>query len=276
MKYSWINGKFLLKEQAVLQVEDLALQRGYGIFDFFRCPQGRPFLWESHCRRFFYSAKGLRLDPGITKKGLKEVVLELLHRNHTDDCGIKLTLTGGYSQDGYTPCSPNFVITQHHITLPPHKLYNLGCKVITHQYQRELPELKTINYLRGIYLLPQIKAKGAHDVLYYHDGRITEFPRSNFFMVDQHGEILTPGTNILSGITRESVLSIGACRVRETDVSLNQLLHAAEAFLTSTTKRIMPIVQIDGRAVGTGKPGPITKELMQGLQLLEEQQLRIT
>lgn len=273
MKYSWINGKFLLKERAVLRVEDLALQRGFGIFDFFRCPRGTPFLWESHCRRFYYSAQGLGLDPGISKVELKEVVLELLYRNQAEGCGIKLTLTGGYSHDGYTPSSPNLVVTQHPINPPESEQYHHGCKVITHSYQRELPDLKTINYLRGIYLLPEIQAKGAQDVLYYHHGLITEFPRSNIFLINERGDILTPGSNILRGITRETVLALAAAKARETDLTLDDLQHASEVFLTSTTKRILPVVEIDGRSVGTGKPGPLTRELMSSLQLLEEQRL---
>jgi branched-subunit amino acid aminotransferase/4-amino-4-deoxychorismate lyase len=197
----------------------------------------------------------------------------LIGRNKLEASGMKMILTGGYSPSGYEPAGPNLIITQQPLPLPaPAQLRN-GISIITHSYIREIPEAKTINYTIGIRLIRQIREKGADDVLYHQEGIVTEFPRSNFFIVKQDNTVVTPAGGVLAGITRKKVLQLAAqsYRAEAAPVRLEDILSASEAFMTSTTKRILPVVQVDGRMIGTGKPGPVTLALLEKLVRLEEE-----
>ncbi|MDH3711804.1 MAG: aminotransferase class IV [Cyclobacteriaceae bacterium] len=264
----WFNGSYVSRSQPILKAGDLGLHRGYGVFDFFRFVGSQPFLWDHYFERFKASAKGLGLEITYSVEDLKKICSQLATWQRSDSVGIKMTLTGGYSVDGYTPENSNLIITPHILSPPSGDKYREGFKVITHEYQREMPHIKTINYLRGIKLLPDLQVAGADDVLYHNKGIITEFPRSNFFMVRQ-GRVMTPGNNILSGITRKSVLSL--LQVEERELDLDLLAQAQEAFLTSTTKGIMPVTQINGRVLNHGGPGPMTRKLMQAFSQLQDQ-----
>ena len=266
MNTIWINGSFKDAQEAVVKAGDLGLQRGYGVFDFFRLVNGKPFLWDHYWERFTASSQALGLTLPYAPEQLKEVVRELIEANNLEDAGIKLTLTGGYAADGYSPVAPNLIITTHQLKPPLSQQYQQGIKVITHEYQRELPHVKTTNYLQGILLLPLLKKKGVDEALYHHKGRITEFPRCNFFIV-KDGVLMTPGDHILMGITRKCVSVLHP--LQETDIHLDDLAKADEAFLTSTTRGILPIVEVDGRKIGNGKPGAISRGLMDALKDLQ-------
>jgi D-alanine transaminase/branched-chain amino acid aminotransferase len=139
-----------------------------------------------------------------------------------------------------------------------------------------MPKVKTINYSRGLWLLPTIEAAGAQDVIYISNGNVFETPRSNVFVVNDAGEIATAKDGVLYGITRNNLLQAakGNFIVREEAVSIDQLLHAAEVFITSTTKGVLPITRIDGQPVGSGKPGPVAKSLATLLQQIETDYLQ--
>jgi D-alanine transaminase/branched-chain amino acid aminotransferase len=140
-----------------------------------------------------------------------------------------------------------------------------GIKLISHEYLRDLPEVKTINYLMGIYKLPEVQSKGAVDLLYHWKGKISELTRSNFFIVDQYDRIITAGDGVLKGVNRKHALEVARkhFEVVERDLFMKELNQAKEAFITGTTKKVMPVVQIDDIRIGSGKPGAITMELQQ-------------
>jgi len=287
MTYTWINGNYVESAQASLGVGDLAIQRGYGVFDFFslrrpkpslsaevhsqgpmataRCRQGIPFLLPWYLERFFHSAQALNLEVPLRKSELKAVIQEFIDKNQLVDEGIRMILTGGYSSDSYTPLEPNLVISAHKINFPAKEKYEQGFKVMTHEYQRESPAAKSINYLQGIQLIPVLKARGLDDVLYHWGGVVTEFPRSNIFMVDQQHQLVTPVKNVLLGITKKTVLYLAKEHYSPTlrDITVSELKQAKEVFLTSTTKGIVPVCEIDGHPVGDGVPGVVTKHLAQ-------------
>jgi branched-subunit amino acid aminotransferase/4-amino-4-deoxychorismate lyase len=265
LKYTWINGNYVESAEASLGVGDLAIQRGYGIFDFFRCRQGVPFLLHWYLDRFFNSAKALNLAVPLSKAGLTVVIQEFIDKNQLVDEGVRMLLTGGYAADSYTPLEPNLVISAHKINFPAKEKYAQGFKVMTHEYQRESPTAKTINYLQGIQLVPVLKVRGLDDVLYHRGGVITEFPRSNIFIVDQQDQLVTPAKNVLAGITRKTVLYLAKVHYSPTlrDITLPELQNSKEVFLTSTTKGIVPVCEIDGQSVGSGSPGTVTQHLAQ-------------
>lgn len=273
--YTFLNTDFVEEEKAVLHVSDLAIQRGYGIFDFLRVMDNHPMFLDDHLNRFYASASEMRLEVQYTKEEFKSILLELIAKNNIPMSGIKITLTGGYSPDGYQLIKPNLIITQQPLNLSVNPIQK-GIKVITHEYVREMPHVKTINYLMGVWTQKKMMEQQASDVLYQIKGEVSEFPRCNFFIVREDGVVVTPAKNILSGVTRKNVLKLASKKfsIKEEVVTLNDITSAREAFLTSTTKRIIPITQVDDHRIGDGAPGPVALELFADLIQLEEAELR--
>lgn len=265
--FVFINDEILPATQASLLVSDLSIQRGYGIFDFLKTIGNTPIFAAEHLDRFLHSANRLRLPVDKNRSALLQTVLSLMERNNIPDSGIRLTLTGGYSADGYTITKPNLVITQHPLQLPAPGIFEKGISLITWPHQRQMPDVKTIDYLMAVWLQPLIKEQGADDVLYHRDGILSECPRSNFFIVTANDTIVTPAQLILRGIIRGKVLELAGRQYKtvERPVSREELMNAREAFITSTTKQILPVVRIDGQTIGDGNAGKMTRWLSQEL-----------
>lgn len=269
----FFNDHFITNENAGLHVSDLSMQRGYAVFDFCRTKNRRPLFLNDHLDRFYASAAAIHLVTRYNKEELTGIVHELIERTLLDEAGIRILLTGGYSVDGYQPASPNLIITCNAVKTASLADFENGITAITYEHQRELPSVKTINYMMAVWLQPLLKEKKVNDVLYHHKGIITEFPRSNVFIVTKDQRLLTPSRHMLRGITRKQVLSLAAKQmdVEERDIHTRELLEAAEVFLTSTTKKIMPVVAIDGHIISDGKPGAITRKLYNEFLQLEQQ-----
>lgn len=259
-KYVIINGEFIPEEKAVLKISDLSIQRGYGVFDFFKIINHKFIFLDYHIERFFNSSSRLRLNPGIGKEELKELFTELHERHNIADAGIRITLTGGYSTDGYTPSQPNMIIT--HSPVNAEQMFEADpVSIITYNHQRQMPEVKTIDYLMAIWLQPMVKEQQAQDVLYHNNGWMRECPRANFFIVTKDDALVTPGENILKGITRMQILKLAKennIQVEEREISLEELYNAREVFITSSTKNILPVNKIDGKLINSGKKGELT------------------
>lgn len=261
-KYVFINGTYMEAAQASLLITDLAIQRGYGIFDFFKTIGGKAVFLSDHLERFFHSAAKMHLNPGYTPTELEAILMTLIEKNNIPDSGIKITLTGGYSADGYALGKPNLVITQQPLTISL-AMDPKGISLATYSHQRQLSEVKTLDYLMAIWLQPFIKEQHADDVLYQHDGLIKECPRANFFIVTKDNELITAKSNVLKGIIRKNILKLEHpdFKITERDFTMSDLQNAKEAFITSTTKHIMPVISIDGAYFSDGKPGEITRKL---------------
>lgn len=270
IKYYSVNGELVPKEQAHLNVSDLAILRGYGLFDFFLVKKGQPLFFDDYLDRFFRSAKFLHLEVPFSREALRGQIMQVIRANGQQEAGLKLVLTGGYSGDGYSPAAPNLVIVQSPLPVYPATKFEDGVKLMLHEYHRTLPNAKSINYIMGINLLPQMRAAGAEDVLFQFDGHIYETTRANFFIVHADDTIVTPGEGILAGVTRKKTLEIARrhYRVEERTLALEELKTAREAFITSSTKSIMPVVQVDDIRIGNGRPGAVTQHLM---KILEEE-----
>jgi branched-subunit amino acid aminotransferase/4-amino-4-deoxychorismate lyase len=245
-----------------LSVTDLSILRGYGIFDYFLVRENVVMFLDDYLARFYRSADLLGLAIPIPKEEMTQRIHQLIAANNMPDAGIRLLLTGGYSPDGYTPSTPNFLILQHPISWVPSKDYERGIKLISHCFQRELPEIKSINYLTGIKHQKEMIAAGAGEIL-YHDGEYwRETVRANVFFVF-NGEIFTPSEKILKGITRKHVIQLAGkhFQINETALPISFMENVSEMFITSSTKGILPVVEVDGRKVGAGIPGPIVQAL---------------
>lgn len=263
-KFCYLNGDFITEPEARLSFKDLSFLRGYGVFEFLRLHKGKPLFLKDHLDRLYRSAKGMRLVVNKTTDWFTEIVYHLLDLNQpeTGATGMRIGLTGGTASDGYSISTPSIIISQHQIQPPSAEIINAGIKLITHPHQRNLPAYKTIDYSMGIWLQPMIKEAGADDVLYHSNGMITECPRNNVFLIMDDSKLVTPATNVLEGITRKKIIEMTDIRMVEIrDVHLEELRLATEVFVTSTSKQILPVRQVDAI---------IYKSNTQSLRLLEK------
>lgn len=266
--YILLNGDLIPANEANLKVTDLSIQRGYGIFDFLKTLSGEPVFLDDHLNRFFSSAEQMRLPIKYSREEVSAMIYELIRKNNISESGIKITLTGGYSSDGFNIAEPNLIITQSEFIVirDPERSISL----ISYNYQRQFATAKTLDYLQAIWLQPELKKRQADDVLYHDNGILRECPRANFFLVNTEGEILTPANDLLKGVSRKHILELISAEFKggERDITIDDLSQAKEAFITSTTKNILPVTRIDGRVLGNGKPGEITKALARAYEKL--------
>lgn len=259
------NGEYLASDQAKLHVSDLSILRGYGIFDYFRYLDGRPRFLQDHLDRFRNSAREMNLSLELTDEELAAVVQRLIVENKLADGGIRFVMTGGYSEDGYTPGPPNLLALTYAHHGPDPSLYERGCKVLIHHHQRQIPRVKTTDYIEGIRLLPLLKKAAADYPLYVNqENMVLESDRSNVFAV-QSGTVITPAEGILEGITRKHLIRLAkelGIPVEERPLSLAEFMAADEAIIASSTKGALPIVETDRGGIAAGQVGPITKRLM--------------
>ena len=266
IQYYSINGKFVPAHEASLRVNDLAILRGYGVFDFFLVLKGVPLFIEDYLNRFFNSAELMDLAIPFSRKEMLQQIQKLIDLNGIPNAGIRLLLTGGYSSNGYTPISPNLLILQYPFPSIAPENYLKGVKLLKHKFQRETAEIKTTNYITGIKLLKKLQASNALEPLFHNGIHISESVRSNFFIVDSNNCIATPDQNVLKGITRKHVIHVAkeaGFQISERPVAIYELYDAKEAFLTSSTKGILPVTCIDELKIGSGQPGSISLELME-------------
>ncbi|MBK8490666.1 MAG: aminotransferase class IV family protein [Saprospirales bacterium] len=264
IRFHAINGRLTDAAQASLHVNDLAILRGYGIFDFFLVKTGRPLFIEDYLDRFFNSAHLMELDLPVSRTGLHEKILEVIEANKLTEGAIRLLLTGGYAEDSFTPQSPNWLVLAH--DLKPHKqeLFTAGGKLLLQQFQREFPMAKTINYGNALRMRKKITEADAHEALYHNGREVLESFRSNIFFVFDGPVLATPAEGILLGITRKHVLEMGSSLmpVEVRPISVGEIRHAREAFLTGSNKPILPVIQIGEHQIGDGKVGRVTRQLM--------------
>jgi branched-subunit amino acid aminotransferase/4-amino-4-deoxychorismate lyase len=162
-----------------------------------------------------------------------------------------------------TASQTNLIVMLHELPANIWESSSKGIKIITCDFQRDLPEVKTINYAMGIRMLPAVRAAGAQDLVYHDGGWIRESARSNFYIVNTAGAIITPNEQILGGVTRKHILDLArknGIAVEERAVHLDEIAEATEAFFTSSTKGVMPVTHVDGQQISDGA-GPIAQRL---------------
>lgn len=266
------EGRFVRLEEAGMPLNDLGLQRGYGIFDFLRVAGRKPLYIEDHLDRFYRSAEIMRLPVPEERPRLKEIIGELVEHNDFPSSGIRILLTGGPSPDGYGISLPRMAAIQQPMAAPPVEMPLPGIRLCSHAYRRQLPEVKTTDYLMAVWLQPWLKERGGDDILYHHEGVVTECPRSNLFIVDGNGVLVTPGRDMLKGVTRKKVLTLAlrlGVAVEERDIRLGEVAAASEVFVTSSSKRIVPVCDVDGVRWDVSGRSPVTRRLREALMDLE-------
>ncbi len=262
----YLNGEMIPLAQAKISVGDLGVVRGFGIYEGIAAFSGEPFRFPDHWKRFEISANRLGLVIPHTKDEVETALRSLVAHNVTGTrANIRLILTGGEAENGieHVPGRETFFATAEDAILLPAALYERGGHLISHEHQRFLPEVKTLNYITAVMLQKKRRDEDAIEILYTSNGHVLECATSNVFMVKDE-TIRTPAENILKGITRMVVLELaqGAYSIEERVISIEEFLGADEVFITSSFKDIMPIVSVDARTIGTGAPGPVTRDLM--------------
>lgn len=259
--FCFLNNEILPVHKAKVNIFDLALLRSYGVFDYLRTYNSRPFLINQHLQRFQNSAKGLGLTVPLNFNEIENVINELLNKNSYREAGIRLVLTGGYSMDGYTPSkTPNFFILVNDWVFAHPEINEKGIALITCNHKRELPYIKSVNYLTGIKHLDALKSSKAAEVLYINGGLVYECARNNIFLIKDNC-LITPQNDVLHGTRRNLLLEIlkNKFKIDLREVKIEELFDANEIFITSTAKEILSIVKIDNKQIGSGKQGKNTK-----------------
>lgn len=279
MTYIYLNGAIVPAEKAMLHVTDLALLRGFGIFDFLQNINGIPLFIDDYLDRFEKSARLMQLEfPEKNRAVLIQNIKALIAKNGFLHSGLRLCLTGGYSEDVFTPTTPNFIILEQEIKENTgYQGFINGEKLILHEYVRDVYEVKTTNYVVPILLQARWKAESAVDVLYHKNGLVSESSRSNFFIVDKNDTLITPNDQILEGITRKKIIELAQqsnLRLEIRAVTLEETLAAKETFITSSTKGVLPIVKLDEHIIGNGKVGEMSKFLMQKFKAMQEEYIK--
>ncbi len=262
--YVFVNGRLLPQSEASWPVNDLAVLRGYGVFDFFLVKDGHPLFFEDHWARLQHSAGSLHLKVPFGPEDACRMIKMLHEKMPFSFAGCRITLTGGCSPDGYQPGeTANCLVTLNPLPFFPETLSVAGIGLMTHTYRRPFATVKSIDYVTGIMMLPMARKKGFQEVLYVQDGAISECPRSNVFAVSRDNTLITPREGVLMGITRKRILGHAASimKVEERPVTLTELIEAKEVFISSTTKGIWTVSNIDGQVIADGKPGEYARRL---------------
>jgi len=266
MRTYYLNGKFIPVNKALIQVDDLGFTRACGVFEFLRTYGLKPFELTAHLERLKKSARKVALFFPWKIDQLKKIVLELIEKNKIKNAGIRLIITPGLAKEPgslQAVGSPTIVICFDPIKSYPKKFYQRGISLLTTHQRRIFPGAKTTNYLPAFSVFKQAKKQNYQDILFLDEqNNILEASTSSFFIIKDN-KLITPKERILSGITRKIVLDIAsACfLVEERKISLNELKIADEAFISSTTKEIMPVTKIDKIIIGNGEVGKKTKKL---------------
>jgi len=277
----YIDGHYYDEQNAKISVFDHGLLYGDGIFEGIRAYHGRVFKLKEHIDRLFYSAKAILLSVPISHEEMVRAVVATCRENQIRDGYVRLIVTRGVGGLGLNPnrCkNPSVIIIADKIQLYPPEMYERGLDIITVPTVRNLhsalnPAIKSLNYLNNILAKIEANNGGCEEAIMLNaEGFVSECTGDNVFIV-KAGQMLTPplSAGALYGITRGVVIELAkesGIAVSEPNLTRYDLFNADECFLTGTGAELIPVVKIDGRVIGTGKPGPITKSLVEKYKAL--------
>lgn len=277
----YINGKFFPKEDAKISVYDHGLLYGDGVFEGIRIYAGKVFKLKEHVERLFESARAIKLEIPITPAQMEQAILDTVKANNKSDGYCRPLVTRGAGYLGLDPrktSDPQVIIIVDDISLYPAELYENGMEIATVSTIRNHPNalnprIKSLNYLNNILAKIEGQLAGCPESLMLnHKGEVAECSGDNIFLV-RRGELLTPpiDAGILEGITRDTVIDLAKkarIAVKEIALTRHDVYVADECFLTGTAAEVIPVVKVDARTIGSGKPGPVTKQLREAFQKL--------
>ncbi len=262
--YYILNGKLVEGKKAVIPVTDHGFLYGDAIYETMRTRNGDVWLFNEHFKRFKDSAKIVGIKIPYKKSEIYEQIIGLIKKNRLKEARIRITLSRGSSGFDFGPAkNPTFLVEARKLTYPPKELYEKGIPAVTFEIERPMAKIKTTSMLPSILAHRYALKKKAHEAfLIDHRGRVTEGSMSNVFFV-KRGKVFTPKKYILEGTVRRLVIK--ETRAKQTTIKYRDLSKMDEVFITSTTKGILPVTKINGKKVGDGKVGPVTKKLLSNL-----------
>ena len=277
----YINGKFYSEKNSKISVFDHGLLYGDGVFEGIRAYHGRVFKLKEHIDRLFYSAKAILLNIPMSKQQLMDATVETCRKNNLNDGYVRLVVTRGAGTLGLNPnrCSnPQVIIIADTIQLYPASLYKKGMEIVTvattrNHHNAVNPAIKSLNYLNNILAKIEANTAGYEEAIMLNsEGYVAECTGDNLFIIKDN-QMFTPSlsSGALHGITRQTSIDlVGELGVSTSEPNLTRydLYNADECFLTGTGAEIVPVVKIDERKIGDGKPGKITKKLVKAYQEL--------
>jgi branched-chain amino acid aminotransferase len=277
----YITGKVVPQDQATVSVFDHGLLYGDGVFEGLRSYSGKVFRLREHVERLWNSAKAIWLTIPMTQDQMCDAINEMVRTNGVVDGYIRVVVTRGAGTLGLDPnrCSnPQVIIIADAIALYPPELYEKGLEIVTVSVQRSHPaalnpRIKSLNYLNNILAkIEGLQAGCIEALMLNHKGEISECTGDNIFLV-RDGVLCTPpiDAGILEGVTRQAVIDLARkakIEVREVALTKHDVYIADECFLTGTAAEVIPVVKVDSRTIGTGKPGPMTGDLTERFHAL--------
>lgn len=277
----YLDGQLVDKEDARVSVYDHGLLYGDGVFEGIRVYGAKVFLLKEHIERLYESALAIRLEIPLSPAEMTKAVEETVAANGITDGYVRLVVTRGAGYLGLDirkTSDPQVVVIADTITLYPEEYYRDGLSIITASTLRNhpgalSPRIKSLNYLNNILAKIEATDAGCQEALMLnHKGEVAECTGDNLFIVKQ-GVLKTPSTEagILEGITRNAVMGLArdaGITVKEVPLLRHDIYAADECFLTGTAAEVIPVVRLDGRRIGSGKPGPITQDLRKRFQRL--------
>ncbi|MDR2645372.1 MAG: branched-chain-amino-acid transaminase [Endomicrobium sp.] len=279
----FLDGKLVEKGEAKISVFDHGFLYGDGIFEGIRVYNGRIFRLKEHLERLWSSAKAINLEIPMHKKEIEKALIKTILANKLNDAYIRLIVTRGCGNLGLDPSNctkpPSVVIIADQIKLYPEEFYEKGMEIVTVSTRRIRqdslsPNVKSLNYLNNILAKMQAVRSGAAEAIMLNaEGYVVECTGENIFIV-KNGALYTPAGSegALIGITRDAVIELAKNKsgvpVKEVRLSLYEVYTADECFLTGTAAEIVPIVVVDSRIIGDGKPGKITAKLIKEFKAL--------
>ena len=280
----YIAGKFVPQDEAKISVFDHGLLYGDGVFEGLRAYRGKVFRLRQHIERLYESAKAIWLEVPMSQDAMCDAVNEAVRINKIEDGYVRLVITRGAGTLGLDPnrCSnPQVIIIADAISLYPKELYDKGLEIVTVSVQRNHPaalsaRIKSLNYLNNILAkIEGLQAGCIEALMLNHKGEVAECTGDNIFLVHR-GVLLTPPleAGILAGITRDAVIEVAreaGIEVREIPLIKHDVYVADECFLTGTAAEIVPVVKVDSRTIGTGKPGSMTRDLEKRFKKLTQE-----
>jgi branched-chain amino acid aminotransferase len=271
----YIDGQYYDEANAKISVFDHGLLYGDGIFEGIRAYNGRVFRLKEHIDRLFYSAKAILLPVPLSHAEMSRAVVETCRENEVRDGYVRLVVTRGIGTLGLNPnrCkNPSVIIIAGKIQLYPPEFYEKGLEIITVPTVRNLhsalnPAIKSLNYLNNILAKIEANNSGCEEAIMLNaEGFVAECTGDNIFILKEN-HLQTPPlmAGALYGITRQVVLDLAqeaGLKVSETNLTRYDVFNADECFLTGTGAELVPVVKVDGRVIGTGQPGPVTRRLV--------------
>lgn len=259
----YFNDTITPTNDITLPIHDLLIFRGLGVFDYMRTYNRIPFLLDDHLQRLLTSAKVIGINHNETYETLKKKVLHLSDVSPLPESAFRLILTSGMGKSSLEPGIGQLVILTEEVHPYPDENYLLGVKAKIIHYDRYEPISKSITYSAAVVELSKAKSEGFQEVIYSNAGRITEGTTCNFYAVIAN-KLVTIDKDIVFGTRRKYILSFAndILPIELREINLTELGNIQEAFVSSTTREVMPIIQLNQQTIGSGKPGHFTLQLM--------------